>query len=164
MRVRRKSLLVPWRPRECGCAARSRPETRRTEVADSGRSSGRHGPRKHRARRMVMRKSRGNRIAGIYDGPRRNRVRAVTPRGAAARTIGAVARIMWGRPPGVRRPSEVAMREQRSIFRYEAARRYSQAQNKAVFPRVGQPGTLLAMWIALALVLVAAGCVALYAG
>jgi hypothetical protein len=56
------------------------------------------------------------------------------------------------------------MREQRSIFRYEAVRRYSQAQNKAVFPRVVRPGTLLAMWIALALVLVAAGCVALYAG
>jgi hypothetical protein len=56
------------------------------------------------------------------------------------------------------------MREPWSIFRYEAVRRYSQAQNKAVFPRVVRPRTLLAMWIALALLLGAAGCVGWCAG
>jgi len=56
------------------------------------------------------------------------------------------------------------MREQWSIFRYEAVRRYSQARNKAVFPRVVRPRTVLAMWIALALLLGAAGCVGWYAG
>ena len=50
------------------------------------------------------------------------------------------------------------------MFRYEAIRRYSQASEKAIFPRVVQPVTLLSMWIVLALLLGAAGCVAWYAG
>ena len=56
------------------------------------------------------------------------------------------------------------MREQWSIFRYEAVRRYSQARNKAVLPRVVRPRILLAMWIALAILLGAAGCAGWYAG
>ena len=60
--------------------------------------------------------------------------------------------------------SEPAMREQPSIFRYEAVRRYSQAQKKAIFPRVVRPVTLLSMWIALAILLGAAGYVGWYAG
>jgi hypothetical protein len=60
--------------------------------------------------------------------------------------------------------SELAMRKQRPIFRYEAVRRYSQAQKKAVFPRVVRPVTLLSMWIALAVLLGAAGCAGWYAG
>jgi hypothetical protein len=56
------------------------------------------------------------------------------------------------------------MRQQWSIFRHEAVRRYSQAQNKAVFPRVVRPRTLLFMWLALALLLGAAGYVGWYAG
>jgi len=44
-----------------------------------------------------------------------------------------------------------------SVFRYEAVRRYAQAQSKAVFPRVIRPRAFLYMWIALALLLAAAG-------
>jgi hypothetical protein len=53
--------------------------------------------------------------------------------------------------------SEPAMRKQSSIFRYAAVRRYSLAQKKAVFPRVVRPVTLLSLWIALAILLCAAG-------
>jgi hypothetical protein len=65
------------------------------------------------------------------------------------------------------------MREQLSIFRYEATcletpghdvRRYSQVQKKAIFLRVVRPVTLLSMWIALTILLGAAGCVGWYAG
>ena len=56
------------------------------------------------------------------------------------------------------------MRKQGSIFRYEAVRHYSQAREKAIFPRVVRPATLLSMWVALATFLGAAGCVAWYAG
>jgi hypothetical protein len=56
------------------------------------------------------------------------------------------------------------MREQWSIFRYEAVRRYSQAQSKAVFPRVVRPRTVLYMWIVLSVLLGAAGYVGWHAG
>jgi hypothetical protein len=46
---------------------------------------------------------------------------------------------------------------ERSIFRYEAVRRYAQGRGKGVLPRFVRPRTLLWMWVLLGLLLVAGG-------
>jgi hypothetical protein len=45
----------------------------------------------------------------------------------------------------------------RSIFRYEAIRRYAQGRGKAVLPRFVRPLTFVWLWVLLGLLLVAAG-------
>jgi hypothetical protein len=52
---------------------------------------------------------------------------------------------------------------QRSIFRYEAVRRYAQGQGKAVLPRFARPPVLISLWVILGLLLLAAGYVTLSA-
>jgi hypothetical protein len=45
----------------------------------------------------------------------------------------------------------------RSIFRYEAVRRYAQGRGKAVLPQFVRPLTFVWLWVLLGLLLVAAG-------